>query len=234
VKPTLYLIDGSSQMYRAYHAPIRTSDGALLHNAQGKPTNAVYIFVTMLRKLIQDHNPRYLAAAKDIATFVRNNLKGAAETAYRDHLAVGPEFGLLDMPLRPMLDNARMARVFVRLAAQGAMDDGRTAAQEVLGNFAGDLAVHGVRAVEPGLAIDELLSEPLLVTLEGSAADPATQALRRAAVNVKRGWVVIRSVEGSGAPSATLAWRGVSRKVSDPQAMAGQLKSLLDAGVASP
>ena len=37
-KPLLFLIDGSSQMYRAYHAPIRTADGALLHNAQGTPT----------------------------------------------------------------------------------------------------------------------------------------------------------------------------------------------------
>src|SRR6516162_1100860 len=56
-KPLLYLIDGSSQMYRAYHAPVRTSEGGLLHNAQGRPTNAVYIFVTMLRKLLGDHKP---------------------------------------------------------------------------------------------------------------------------------------------------------------------------------
>src|SRR5919108_325529 len=34
-KPVLYLIDGSSQMYRAYHAPVRTAEGALLHDAQG-------------------------------------------------------------------------------------------------------------------------------------------------------------------------------------------------------
>ena len=39
-------------MYRAYHAPVRTADGGLLRNAQGTPTNAVYIFVTMLRKLL--------------------------------------------------------------------------------------------------------------------------------------------------------------------------------------
>src|SRR3989304_1185606 len=29
-KPLLYLIDGSSQMYRAFHAPIRTAEGTLL------------------------------------------------------------------------------------------------------------------------------------------------------------------------------------------------------------
>src|SRR5947209_20596307 len=65
-KPVLYLIDGSSQMYRAYHAPVRTADGGLLRNAQGTPTNAVYIFVTMLRKLLTEHRPQYIAASFDL------------------------------------------------------------------------------------------------------------------------------------------------------------------------
>src|SRR5919197_3214728 len=65
-KPVLYLIDGSSQMYRAYHAPVRTAEGALLHNAQGRPTNAVYIFVTMLRKLLKEHTPQYIVASFDL------------------------------------------------------------------------------------------------------------------------------------------------------------------------
>src|SRR5439155_19563713 len=65
-KPLLYLIDGSSQMHRAYHAPIRTSEGGLLRNAQGRPTNAVYIFVTMLRKLLKEHGPEYIAASFDL------------------------------------------------------------------------------------------------------------------------------------------------------------------------
>jgi DNA polymerase-1 len=62
----LYLIDGSSQMYRAYHAPVRTADGGLLRNAQGTPTNAVYIFVTMLRKLLTEHKPEFIAASFDL------------------------------------------------------------------------------------------------------------------------------------------------------------------------
>jgi DNA polymerase-1 len=65
-KPLLYLIDGSSQMYRAYHAPVRTGEGSLLRNASGTPTNAVYIFVTMLRKLLKDHAPAYIAASFDL------------------------------------------------------------------------------------------------------------------------------------------------------------------------
>ena len=65
-KPLLYLIDGSSQMYRAYHAPIRTAEGTLLRNAMGIPTNAVYIFVTMLRKLMKEQHPEFIAASFDL------------------------------------------------------------------------------------------------------------------------------------------------------------------------
>src|SRR5262245_60672013 len=65
-KPLLYLVDGSSQMYRAYHAPVRTAEGGLLHNAKGQPTNAVYIFVTTLRKLLNEHAPPYIAASFDL------------------------------------------------------------------------------------------------------------------------------------------------------------------------
>src|SRR5262245_62590851 len=53
-------------MYRAYHAPIRTAEGGVLRNAQGRPTNAVYIFVTMLRKLLNEHHPEYIAASFDL------------------------------------------------------------------------------------------------------------------------------------------------------------------------
>ena len=59
-KPTLFLIDGSNQMYRAYHA-IRG-----LTAPDGRSTNAIYGFVTMLRKLINDHNPECMAAAFDL------------------------------------------------------------------------------------------------------------------------------------------------------------------------
>ena len=61
--PRVFLIDGSSQMYRAYHA----MRGAGLSGPGGKTTHAVYIFVTMLRKLIQDHQPQYIAASFDLA-----------------------------------------------------------------------------------------------------------------------------------------------------------------------
>ena len=58
---TLFLIDGSNQMYRAYHA-IRGLTGP-----DGRSTNAVYGFVTMLRKLLADHHPAFIAASFDLA-----------------------------------------------------------------------------------------------------------------------------------------------------------------------
>jgi DNA polymerase-1 len=58
----LFLIDGSSQMYRAYHA----MRGSGLSGPGGKSTHAVYIFVTMLRKLFQAYPPQYIAASFDM------------------------------------------------------------------------------------------------------------------------------------------------------------------------
>src|SRR5712691_3919879 len=91
-RPLLYLIDGSSQMYRAFHAPVRTTDGGLFRNAQGRPTNAVYIFVTMLRKLLNEQKPEYIAASFDLPgrTF-RDDLAAdykANRTPMPDELAI--------------------------------------------------------------------------------------------------------------------------------------------------
>ena len=57
----LYLVDGMSHIYRAYHAV----QG--LTNAKGLPTNAVYGFTNMLRKLIDEEKPDYLGIAMDLA-----------------------------------------------------------------------------------------------------------------------------------------------------------------------
>jgi DNA polymerase-1 len=62
---TIYLIDGSAQLHRAYFA-IKG-----LATSRGLPSNAVYGFTTMLRKLYQDEDPEYAAVSFDLpgATF---------------------------------------------------------------------------------------------------------------------------------------------------------------------
>ena len=70
----LFLIDGSSQMYRAYHA-IRGLTGP-----DGRSTNAVYGFSTMLRKLITDQSPEYIAASAALSRSAIWTPSGGAST----------------------------------------------------------------------------------------------------------------------------------------------------------
>ena len=58
-KETVYLVDGSSYIYRAYHA-IRG-----LTNSKGFPTNAILGFTKMVMKLLADKEPKYLAIIFD-------------------------------------------------------------------------------------------------------------------------------------------------------------------------
>jgi DNA polymerase-1 len=74
--PRLYLVDGTSQMYRAYHA-IRGLTGP-----DGRSTNAVYGVVTMLRKLLAEHQPEFVAAAFDVG---RATVRTALAADYKAH-----------------------------------------------------------------------------------------------------------------------------------------------------
>ena len=56
---TLLLVDGSSYLYRAFHA---MPD---LRNADGAPTGAIYGMINMLRRLRQDYSAAYMACVFD-------------------------------------------------------------------------------------------------------------------------------------------------------------------------
>src|SRR5438132_988510 len=57
--PSLWLVDGSHAIFRAYHALPHLS------TRQGVPTNAVYGFTTMLLRAIREGEPTHLAVAFD-------------------------------------------------------------------------------------------------------------------------------------------------------------------------
>src|SRR5439155_22074403 len=56
---TLYVVDGHSQLFRAYHAV------GYLSTSKGIPTQAVLILSTMLWNLIREEQPDYLTIAWD-------------------------------------------------------------------------------------------------------------------------------------------------------------------------
>ncbi len=60
-RPKLFLIDAFGFIFRAYHARAR-SGAPPMRTSTGLPTEAVYIFHNMLRKLLQNHRPDYIAA----------------------------------------------------------------------------------------------------------------------------------------------------------------------------
>src|SRR5450755_2009422 len=77
-RPKLYLVDAMSNIHRAYHAISRLSTTA------GQPTNAVYGFVTMLKKMLREHEPDALAVAFDLPG------KTVRHEAYEDYKANRP------------------------------------------------------------------------------------------------------------------------------------------------
>ena len=60
MKKTLLLVDGSSYLYRAYHA---MPD---LRNKAGEPTGALYGVINMMRKILQEFQPQYAACVFDV------------------------------------------------------------------------------------------------------------------------------------------------------------------------
>jgi len=96
---TLLLVDGSSYLYRAFHA---LPD---LRNAQGEPTGALYGVINMLRKLVQHHKAQYAACIFD-----------ARGKTFRDHLY--PEYKSHRPPMPTDLA-AQIEPIYVAVRALG-------------------------------------------------------------------------------------------------------------------
>ncbi len=81
-RPFLVLVDGSSYLYRAFHAmpPLTTS--------RGEPTGAVYGVVNMLRRLLKEYDPRYVAVVFDAPG---KTFRDELYAAYKAHRPPMPE-----------------------------------------------------------------------------------------------------------------------------------------------
>jgi len=63
-KPTIFLLDAMSFIFRAYHAMQRQRP---MSTRTGVPTAATYVFVNMINKLRRDFSPKFVAAVFDPA-----------------------------------------------------------------------------------------------------------------------------------------------------------------------
>lgn len=88
-RPRLFLIDSFGYIFRAYHARARTG-APPMRTAAGLPTEAVYIFHNMVRKLRAEHKPTYLAAVFESGKTFREE-KFAAYKANREEMP--PDLG---------------------------------------------------------------------------------------------------------------------------------------------
>ncbi len=85
----LFLIDGYSTIFRAFYA-IRG-----LSTSAGEPTNAIYGFINMLRKLLREEEPPLLGIALDVG---RATVRTEAYAEYKANRAPMPEDLKAQMP----------------------------------------------------------------------------------------------------------------------------------------
>src|SRR2546421_362112 len=101
--PSLWLVDGSHTIFRAYHALPHLS------TRQGVPTNAVYGFTTMLLRAIREGNPTHLAVAFDEEAKAK---RSEVYSAYKATRGAPPEDLTPQFPLvRRVLEAVRVPAI---------------------------------------------------------------------------------------------------------------------------
>jgi DNA polymerase-1 len=126
---TLYLVDGSSYIYRAYYA-IRH-----LTSPNGHPTNAIYGFIQMLLKLLKDYNPQHVAVVFDAG---RTTFRTELYPEYKANRAAMPDD--LRMQMEPIREVVRAFNI-PTLELQGFEAD------DLIGALAGRFAAQGGNVV---------------------------------------------------------------------------------------
>ncbi|MGL5296226.1 MAG: DNA polymerase I [Culicoidibacterales bacterium] len=86
MKMKLILIDGNALLFRAFYATAYS--GAMMKNRDGVHTNALFGFVNMMQKIIQDHEYTHLLVAFDAA---KKNFRHDKYTDYKGTRKSAPE-----------------------------------------------------------------------------------------------------------------------------------------------
>lgn len=86
------LVDGNNLLFRSYYATAYT--GNIMKNSKGFPTNALFGFLGMMNKIINEEKPEYLMVAFDIG----KNFRVQKYEAYKDGRSKTPDELKLQMP----------------------------------------------------------------------------------------------------------------------------------------
>jgi len=93
------LVDGNNLMFRSYYATAYS--GNIMKNSKGFPTNALYGFVSMMNKIINEEKPEYIAVAFDIG----KNFRKEKYDFYKEGRSATPDELKMQMPIaRDILD----------------------------------------------------------------------------------------------------------------------------------
>ncbi|HFC7290841.1 TPA: DNA polymerase I [Neisseria meningitidis] len=157
-RPTLLLVDGSSYLYRAYHAM-----GQNLTAPDGSPTGALYGVLNMLRRLRSEYPHDYCAVVFDAKG------KNFRHQMFEEYKATRPP-----MPddLRPQ---AEALPDLVRLTGWPVLVIGQVEADDVIGTLAKQGAEHGLRVIvstgdkDMAQLVDERVT--LVNTMSGETLD---------------------------------------------------------------
>ncbi|CKK36321.1 DNA polymerase I [Neisseria meningitidis] len=157
-RPTLLLVDGSSYLYRAYHAM-----GQNLTAPDGAPTGALYGVLNMLRRLRSEYPHDYCAVVFDAKG------KNFRHQMFEEYRATRPP-----MPddLRPQ---AEALPDLVRLTGWPVLVIGQVEADDVIGTLAKQGAEHGLRVIvstgdkDMAQLVDERVT--LVNTMSGETLD---------------------------------------------------------------
>lgn len=159
----VFLIDSMSHIYRAYFAPMGARQDPL-RNSKGQVTQAVFVFTNMLRKLLKDEKPDYIAAVFESETGTFRHDSFADYKANREEM---PDDLQTQIPF--ILRVCEAFNIPILQADKYEADD-------VIGTLANKVADKGMQAVI--VSNDKDLCQLV--------KDPSVIAMRQNSTNVKR------------------------------------------------
>ncbi|MBS1793469.1 MAG: DNA polymerase I [Acidobacteria bacterium] len=150
----VFLIDTMSHIFRAFFAPMGARQEPL-RNSKGQVTQAVFVFTNMLRKLLADEKPDYIAAVFDSP---EKTFRHDSFADYKANRAEMPEDLSAQMPYI-----VRVCEAFnIRILREPGYE-----ADDIIGTLAQKVAEKGMQAVIVSNDKDlcQLVRDPLIVCM---------------------------------------------------------------------